>query len=161
MGRSLIFLAWPTRKPQTSSHSPMVTQHFSSGSGISQAVTLLSWSLCSTEEVLRKKSRNSPWTSCNDDLLLNFANSAGLGPNCWQVCGNVMTRVVCQCPKCLTEFDCHLQRHELDCVDWPVHVVHHPGVELHKVLGWDHMVSVQIQHVVEKVGELVSLKVSQ
>lgn len=55
----------------------------------------------------------------------------------------------------------HLQSHELDCVDWPVHVVHHPGVQLHEVLGRDHVVRVQIQHVVEKIGELVSLKVSQ
>ena len=55
----------------------MVTQHFSSGSGGSQAVTACCWSKQSAEEVVRKKSRNSPCTSCSVAgsvvTLANFA----------------------------------------------------------------------------------------
>ena len=117
MGRSLIFFAWPTRKPQTSSHSwdrcssglvmphwqsascltSIVTQHFSWGSGVSQAVTLLSWSLWIRDEVLRKKSRNSPWTSCN--IYLSFLEITFFlfhFENLKMVCGKAMKSFLCQ-----------------------------------------------------------------
>ena len=55
----------------------MVTQHFSSGSGGSQAVTACCWSEQSAEEVVRKKSRNSPCTSCRvASSEVTFANFA-------------------------------------------------------------------------------------
>ena len=174
MGRSLIFFASPTRKPQTSSHSwdrcscglvmphsqsascltSIVTQHFSWGSGVSQAVTLLSWSLWIRDEVLRKKSRNSPWTSCN--IYLSFLEiSFCYILRTWKWFVGKPWKVF------FVKSGCHLEGEELDSVDRPVHVVHHPLVQLHEVLRWDDVVRVQVKDVVEKISELVSLKVSQ
>ena len=176
MGRSLIFFASPTRKPQTSSHScdrcscglvmphsqsascltSIVTQHFSWGSGVSQAVTLLSWSLWIRDEVLRKKSRNSPWTSCNIYFsFLEISFCYILRTWKWFVGKPWAMKVF------FVKSGCHLEGEELDSVDRPVHVVHHPLVQLHEVLGWDDVVRVQVKDVVEKISELVSLKVSQ
>ena len=47
----------------------------------------------------------------------------------------------------------------LRSVDTPLHVVSHTGVETSEVLFRDDMVIVQIQHVVEKMSELVLLEV--